>query len=156
MAIKKPLVITGGQIERLQPGDSVASADLFSRTNNNAGAIVIGQAVYVDGAGTVDLAQANTAGTKDVLGLVADLSIGAASSGGIQTDGLLTATTGQWDVVTGQVGGLTAGSKYYLDETTAGSLTTTPPSGVGEFVAPVGTALSTTEMEITILVTVKL
>lgn len=156
MATKQPLVITAGQIEQLQAGDNLASADLFQRTNNNAGAIVIGQAVYVDGAGTVDLAQANAAGTKDVLGLVADTSIAAAVSGGIQTDGLLTATTGEWDTVTGQVGGLTAGSIYYLDPTTAGGLTATAPTTVGQFVCPVGRALSTTEMEITILITVLL
>ena len=156
MATKQPLVITNGQIEQLQAGDNLASADLFPRTNNNAGAIVIGQAVYVDGAGTVDLAQANAAGTKDVLGLVADVSIANAASGNIQSDGLLTATTGQWDAVTGQVGGLTAGSLYYLDPSTPGALTATAPTAVGQFVCPVGRAMSTTEMEITILITVRL
>jgi hypothetical protein len=156
MAVKKPLVITGGQIEQLQSGDTIEHPGVFQRQNNNAGTVTIGQAVYVDGAGTVDLAQADAAGTKDVLGLVADVTIVAAASGGIQTDGVLAATTGQWDAVTGQVGGLTAGSKYYLDAATAGSLTATPPSGAGEFVAPIGIAMSTTEMEITILVTVKL
>lgn len=156
MALKQPLVVTGGQIEQLQPGDTIAHPTIFSRTNNNAGAIVIGQPVYVDGAGTVDLGQADVLGTSNVLGLVADLSIGAAATGGIQTDGLLTATTPQWDVVTGQVGGLTTGVRYFLDETTAGMLTTTAPSVAGEVVAPVGTALSTTEMEITIGTTVRL
>lgn len=156
MAVKPPLVITAGQIEQLQAGDSVASADLFNRTNNNAGAIVIGQPVYVDGAGTVDLAQADILGTSNVLGLVADTSIAAATPGGIQTDGNLTATTGEWDVVTGQVGGLTAGVKYFLDPATAGMLTTTATTTLGEVVAPVGTAMSTTEMEITISHTVRL
>ncbi|MHC4355558.1 MAG: hypothetical protein ACYS0H_22895, partial [Planctomycetota bacterium] len=114
MAVKKPLVITAGQVQQLQAGDSIEHPGLFNRTNNNAGAITIGQAVYVDGAGTVDLAQADAAATTKVLGLVADVSIAAAASGGITTDGVLTATTGQWDAVTGQVGGLTAGSQYWL------------------------------------------
>lgn len=156
MTVKKPLVITAGQVEQLQAGDSIEHPGLFTRTNNNAGAIVIGQAVYVDGAGTVDLAQADAAGTKDVLGLVADTSIAAAATGAIITDGVLTATTGEWDIVTGQTGGLTTGVKYFLDETTAGSLTTTAPTTSGDFVCPIGIAMSTTELEITILVTVKL
>ena len=156
MAVKKPLVITGGQIEQLQTGDTIEHPIVYQRQNANAGTINIGQAVYVSGAGQVDLAQANAAGTSDVLGLVADVTIATTANGGIQTTGKLVATTGQWDAVTGQVGGLTSGVKYYLDETTPGALTTTPPSGTGEFVAPVGKALSTTEMEVAILVTVKL
>lgn len=156
MAVKKPLVVTNGQVEQLQSGDSIEHPGILNRTNNNASPIVIGQAVYVDGAGTVDLAQADAASTTDVLGLVFDTSIAAAASGGITTDGVLTATTGEWDVVTGQVGGLTTGVKYWLSETTAGRLTTTAPTAVGDFVAPCGQALSTTEFEITIGHTIKL
>lgn len=150
MAVKKPLVVTAGQVEQLQSGDSIEHPGLYNRTNNNAGAIVIGQAVYVDGPGTVDLAQADALATSEVLGLVAETSIAAAASGGILTDGKLTATTGQWDAVTGQTGGLTSGARYYLDETTAGNLTATAPIADGEVVAPLGLALSTTEMEINI------
>lgn len=150
MAVKKPLVITAGQVQQIQAGDSIEHPGLYNRTNNNAGAIVICQAVYVDGAGTVDLAQADALATSEVLGLVFDTSIANAASGGILTDGKLTATTGEWDVVTGQVGGLTSGLRYYLDETTAGSLTLTAPILDGEVVAPIGVALSTTEMEINI------
>jgi hypothetical protein len=156
MAIKKPLVITAGQIEQLQSGDSVEHPGLFTRTNNNAGAITVGQPVYVDGAGTVDLALADAAATTHVLGLVADASIAAAASGGIQTDGVLTAATLDWDAVTGQVGGLTTGVQYYLDPTTPGNMTTTAPSATGDFVAPLGIAMSTTELEITIGHTIKL
>lgn len=156
MATKKPLVITSGQVEQLQAGDSIEHPGLFSRVNGNAGAIVIGQPVYVDAPGSVDLAQADAASTTDVLGLVADTTIPSAGSGGILTDGVLTATTGEWDVVTGQVGGLTSGVKYWLDPTTAGNLTTTAPTVVGDFVAPIGQAMSTTELEITIGHTIKL
>lgn len=150
MAVRKPLVIVNGQVQQLQAGDTIEHPDLYSRTNNNAGAIVIGQAVYVDGAGTVDLAQADALSTSEVLGLVADVSIAAAASGGILTDGRLVATTTQWDAVTGQTGGLTPGAKYYLSAATAGMLTTTAPNVDGNVVAPVGKALSTTEMEINI------
>jgi hypothetical protein len=58
----------------------------------------------------------------------------------------LTATTGEWDTVTGGSGGLTAGAQYYLSDTTAGRLTTTPPSTTGRYVVNVGRALSTTVM----------
>lgn len=156
MAIKKPLVMTNGQIEQLQAGDTLANPGVLTRTNGNAGAIILGQAVYSTGSGNVDLAQANAQGTIRVAGLVADLSIAAAASGSILVDGVLTATTGEWDAVTGQVGGLTDGADYFLSAATAGGLTTTAPTATGEFVVRVGHALSTTEMEIEIQQPIKL
>lgn len=160
MASRKPLVINSGQIQQLQSGDVldavVTEVDVVSLTNGNAGSIVIGMAVYSDADDSVDIAKADALATVEVLGLVQDTSIGAAASGLIQTDGVLTATTGQWDTVTGDSGGLTAGSVYYLDETTAGNLTLTAPTTVSQFVVRVGKALSTTEMEITITQPIKL
>ena len=160
MALRKPLVINAGQIEQLQAGDTldaiVSEVDIVSMTNNNASPIVIGAPVFCDAASGVDLAQADASGTVEVLGLVAEVSIGAASSGSIQTDGILAATTTQWDAVAGTTGGLTAGAIYYLDESTAGFLTETAPSSVSEFVARVGKGISTTEMEITISQPIKL
>ena len=152
MAARKPLVMNAGQVEQLQSGDTldatVAEVDVLDRTNGNAGAIVIGQPVYPDAAGSVDLAQADAAGTVEVLGLVRATSIASAASGSIQTNGVLTATTTQWDVVTGETGGLTAGAPYFLDPDTAGMLTQTAPGTAGDFVVRVGLALSTTEMMI--------
>jgi hypothetical protein len=156
MAIKKPLVITNGQIEQLQSGDQLQSNELIVRTNANASPIVIGQPVYVSGAGSVDLALADAQVTSRVLGLVAETSIAAAASGGIQTDGVIVATTGEWDTVTGETGGLTAGALYFLDPDIEGMLTQTAPTLSGDFVAEVGMALSTTELEISIRRTVRL
>ena len=157
MAVKKPLVLTNGELEQLQAADQVAQATIFNQDNANVNTVVIGTPVYATStAGEMDEAQADAAATKDVLGLVAEVSVAAAASGAVQSDGVLAATTAQWDAVTGDVGGLTAGTKYYLDESTAGMLTTTPPSGSGEFVAMVGMGLSTTEMEISIRSTIKL
>ena len=160
MALRKPLVMNAGQIEQLQSGDTldaiVSEVDVVSMTNNNASPIVIGSPVYCDAAGGVDLAQADASGTVEVLGLVADVSIGAAASGSIQTDGILSATTTQWDAVAGTTGGLTAGAIYYLDESTAGLMTEAAPSSVSEFVIRVGKAISTIEMEISISQPVKL
>ena len=127
----------------------------FEATNANAGAIVIGTPVYVSAAGSVDKAMADAMATKDVVGLVVDTSIASAASGDIQTGGLFTATTGQWDAVTGDTGGLTAGTQYFVDPDTAGLLTDTAPITADDFVCPVGIALSTTEMIIAIHQTVK-
>ena len=154
MALRKPLVIKDGLIEQIQSGDTLDAVcteiDVVSMQNNNAGTIVIGMAVYVDGAGTVDLAQADAAATIEVLGLVQPATITAAASGYIVTDGVLTATTDQWDAVTGDVGGLTAGAVYYLDPDTPGLLTTTATTTVGEYVVRVGKAISTLALEISI------
>jgi hypothetical protein len=152
MASRKPLVLNGGQIEQLQSGDTLNAScnevDSVIKTNDNAGAIVIGQPVYVKSNGNVDLARANAQGTVQVLGLVTNASVAAAGAANIQTDGVLTATTGEWDAVTGETGGLTPGAVYYLDDATAGMMTQTAPSAAGKFVVRVGVALSTTELDI--------
>lgn len=146
MTKKKPLVLTNGQIEQLQSGDQIDHRNTVSRDNDNAGAITIGQPVYATSGTNMDLAKADAQGTIRVLGLVEDISIAAAATGDVVVDGILTATTGQWDTVTGDVGGLTPGSDYFLDAATAGKLTKTAP-GTG-FVKRVGHALSATEFEL--------
>lgn len=160
MAARKPLVIASGQIQQIQSGDVldavVTEVDVISLTNNNVGAIVIGMPVYSDDADDVDKAQADAVATVEVVGLVQDVSIAAAGSGFIQTDGVLTATTTQWDAVAGTTGGLTAGAIYYLSAATAGNLTETAPTTTGQFVLRVGKALSTTDMEISVSQPVKL
>jgi len=154
MAARKPLVMVNGRIRQLQSSDTldavVSEVDVISQTNGNAGAIVIGTPVYTTVADTVDKAKADAYATSEVLGLVKDASVAAGQPGMIQTDGVLTATTGQWDAITGQVGGLTTGAIYFLSPTTAGHLTSTAPSATGQLVARVGKALSPTELEITI------
>jgi hypothetical protein len=117
---------------------------------------VICRAVYSNGNGTFSLAQANAVGTSKVLGLVYDTSILNTAAGLILVDGVMTATTGQWDVVTGGAGGLTAGSEYFLSPTTAGAITTTAPTADGQVVAPIGIAISTTKLRLGIKVTVLL
>jgi hypothetical protein len=154
MALRKPLVIVGGQIEQLQSGDTLdapqAGGDQIILTNDEIGAIVIGNVVYSDTNDGVKKAQANAAATKNVLGLVATTSISAAGTGAVMVAGVLTATTGQWDTVTGGSGGLVAGTKYYLDAATSGKMTSTAPTTVGQYVVELGVALSTTELMIKI------
>jgi len=156
MAQKKPLVLNGGQIEQLQSTDYIANNDIPQLTNGNAGSIVIGAPVYASAVNTVDKARANAVGTTNVIGLVYDASIAAASSGGVLMDGILSATTGEWDAVAGTTGGLTRDVIYYLSSSTAGLLTSTAPSSVGEFVVSVGIAISTTELKIEIQPRIKL
>jgi len=154
MALRKPIVVVDGLLQQLQSGDTldavVSEVDVVEMTNNEASAIVIGTPVYVESAGNVEKAQADASGTVEVLGLVRAVSIAASESGEIITDGILIATTGQWDTVTGDSGGLTAGTVYYLDPDTAGMLTTTAPTTGGDYVVRIGKALSTTDLEITI------
>ena len=160
MAIRKPLVMVAGQIQRLQSGDTIdapfTEVDVTTVTNGNAGSIVIGTPVYVSAADTVDKAQADAAGTMDAIGLVRDVSIASSSAGVIQTDGILAATTTQWDAVAGTSGGLSAGTFYYLDPDTAGKITATAPTTVGQFVVRIGQAISTTELEISFTDPIKL
>lgn len=159
MALVKPLTISAGQIQRLQAGDYLDPAgnpELVSLTNDNGDGAVICEPVFISAAGQFQKAQADAVGSSKVVGLVFDATISNAAAGFVRTDGVHTATTGQWDAVTGQSGGLTAGSEYYLSAATAGRLTTTPPSSDGEVVAPVGVALSTTAMRIGIKSTVLL
>ncbi len=124
------------------------TALLEPMTNSNASAIAIGRAVYVSGAAAVNLANANASGTVRAIGLVADTSIANGAVGNIATEGTVTATTTQWDAVTGQTGGLTSGARYFLSNTTAGALTTTAPTS--GYVVQVGIALSTTKIKLSI------
>ena len=154
MALRKPLVLVNGIPTQISSSDTLdavlAEVDQVSMANGEAGAIVIGTPTYISAANTVKKAQANASGTTDVLGLVRDTSVAAAAQASIQTDGQLTATTTQWDAVTGGTGGLTAGAVYYLSATTAGQLTTTAPTTAGQFVIRIGKAISTTIMDIQI------
>lgn len=151
MATRKPLVIISGQLQEIPSGDTLSTAssevDVVSKVNGNAGAIVKGTPVYASSATQVDKAGAASSGVKKVVGLVAQASIAAAASGLIQTDGILTATTAEWDAVAGTTGGLIFNTIYYLS-TTAGLITDTAPSASGNYVSAVGIALSTTELDI--------
>lgn len=152
-----PLVLAADPTQPLQAAtkqyvDTIAasSGTVHTKTNNGALPLYIGMPVHSSGVGTVARANANTATTSDLMGLTADLEIQPGQSGRIQTSGILTATTGQWDAITEQVGGLTEGATYYLHVAPSGRLTTTPPSTTGQYVVIVGIAVSPTQMFINI------
>jgi hypothetical protein len=116
-------------------------------TNNTGSSIVIGSTVYISAAGEITKAIANADAASLAVGVVS-ATIANSASGPVVTAGTVTATTGEWDTITGQSGGLTAAADYYLDNTTAGKITTTAP-GSG-YVQPIGHALSTTKLKVSI------
>jgi len=153
MAERKPLVIVNGQIQQIQAGDTlqgISNPAIVTLVNGNANAIVIGSPVYASAAGTVDLAQADDVNTSEVVGLVSDASVANGANGSIQTGGILTATTGQWDTITGETGGLVANTVYFLDPSAEGKLTVNAPTTDGHLVSRIGKGLSTTQLEIAI------
>lgn len=155
MATKKVLVLgASGHPEQLQPGDSISVAttttEVETLTNGGGSPAPIGTPVYISAADTFQSARANAFGTSQVEGLVYDVSIASSTPGQVATDGIVTATTGQWDAITGQTGGLTPGADYFLDPATAGRLTTTPPTTAGQVNTLVGRAKSTVDFHLQI------
>jgi hypothetical protein len=152
MALKKPLVIKNGQIQQLQSGDSLevplSGALEITLKNGNAGSITKCQTVYIDDNNSCDLAQADAIATSVVIGLVNEDSITTAETGQIAVDGIISATTEQWDAVAGTTGGLVAGTKYFLSSTDAGKITSTAPTTTSELVVLIGVAISTTELDL--------
>lgn len=150
MAIQKPLVIISGQIQQIPPGDTLSAAasevDVVSLT---AAATVVAQCpVYISAANTFNKAAAGASGTAKVFGFTQS-AVAISTAGLVQTDGVVSGTTGEWDAVAGTTGGLTAGTTYYLSAT-AGLITATAPSTVGSYVVSVGVAVSATDLEINI------
>lgn len=160
MPARKPLVIVNGQPQQLPAGDtldaSVSEVDVSSLTNSLASSVPICTPVYISGSNACLPARANAAAAAEIAGLVRDASIGTGAAGIVQTDGILNATTAQWDAVTGGTGGLTPGAVYFLSASTAGRITTTAPTATGEYVARVGRAFSSTALDISIEVPILL
>lgn len=154
MALRKPLVMNAGQIQQLQSTDSLdapqSGGDVVVQTNDEVGAIVIGTPVYNDANDGVKKGKADASSTSGIIGLMRDVSVASAATGAVQTNGVLTATTGQWDAAFGTTGGLVKGTRYYLSATTSGLGTATAPSTVGQNVVELGLGLSTTELLINI------
>lgn len=113
----------------------VTSGDKATYTNDNAGTISLGQAVYVSSADSVDLAKNDDTAKDDPIGLVCDATILTTADGQIQTDGL----------ALGVLSGATANDKYFLDST-AGDLTASVP-GSGKKVFLMGFAKNATDLQ---------
>ena len=155
MAVKKPLVLgTSGHPEVLQAADTILAntslTDTETLTNGGGSPAVIGSVVYVSASDTFQLAQANAVAPSKAYGVVFDASIAAAASGAVATDGIVTATTAQWDAVAGTTGGLAAGVDYFLSAATAGRLTSTAPSAAGQYNTYIGKAKNATDLSVNI------
>jgi hypothetical protein len=156
-------ILTSGQVNLAQLGSGTPAAGKYvdggsgawttivpateniSLTNNEATSFIVGNVVYTDTSATCKKAKADAAGTAGAIGF-ALTATAAAGTATVQTAGTISLTTGQWDAVTGQTGGLTAGALYFVDPTTAGKITTTAPNATGQFCMQVGRASSTTIM----------
>lgn len=132
--------ITKPQAQTLLNVADGAGPNNLALTNNNAGAITQGQAVYVDGSNTVDLADGSSTSTEakaSVIGLVNEASISASASGKIAVIGPVTVPSGV------QVGTWVAGDEVFLDEDTPGKLNNVAPGGLNEWWEVVGRCLDT-------------
>lgn len=141
---------------RVVAGTTVSTTSVSDNfTNAEAGTIVIGRVIYAHTVtDQIKLANGNSAATSPAVGLVLATSIASSASGAVAFDGVMAATTVQWDVVTGQTGGLTPGAKYFLSNITAGALTTTAPTT--GYLVGIGRAMSTTRLRIAIEPTIQL
>ncbi len=148
--IKKPLVLTDGEIEQLQPSDSLLPApNSLVLANGGMVDLSICTPVYVSAADEADVADSDS--LPNVIGLTAE-SIAMSATGAVQTDGKLTATKEEWDARTGQIGGLTPGATYYLGA--RGAVVSRPP--ITGFLTRLGIAVSLTDFEIKISRPIKL
>jgi hypothetical protein len=139
MATRKPLVLVSGEIQQLQAGDTLGGSSetgQLTLTNSDAASTAIGDIMYIFGADAVKKAKADAIGTTKGI-CVALAVIASASTGVFQFNGIVTGLTG-----------LTAGTTYYLSAATAGLMTSTPPSTLGQYVVRLGIAVSTTELDL--------
>jgi len=142
--------ITGANVTSGEDPGHTHTGTLETITNGSGALVRKCMALYATAAGFASTAKADAYLTSEVIGLADQNVIGIDGDGPMRTSGILEATTAQWDARTDSVGGLTEGVVYYLSKDTAGFLTTTAPSSVGEYVVRVGKALTTTKMLIEI------
>jgi len=99
---------------------------------------------------TVLPAQASDATSASVAGIAVTPGV-VGDPVKVQTHGVLTLTTAQWDRITGDTGGLVHGLTYFLSPGPSnGNLTGTEPTTPGDFSVQVGIGLSPTDMMIQI------
>lgn len=125
-------------------GTTSSAPDFASYENGDLITLTRGMAVCVVG-GKMYRATALPA-RHDAVGFVDEDSVPVGVTGRIQTDGIFTTTTLMWDAATGMVGGLSPEQPYYLTDT--GDIQPWPSTTAGNYIAPIGYALSSTSMRI--------
>lgn len=152
MALRKPLVLVGFDPYQLPDGDTLDAivtgigADLVNESANNLARCTPVCPGTGAGAGGFQPARANTVGTSRVIGLIGADQIGPGASGLIVNFGILSATTAQWNAITGQNNGLTPGAIYFLSDVVPFRLSTAPPLTTGDFLVRIGQALTPRQM----------
>lgn len=129
--------------------NSLKDKTIISLTNNEISLVRKCTPVYAIGSGFKKAASDNVISTKIIGILIEDTLAGA--SGIIQSNGIVTATVGEWNLVIEGGGSLVENTMYYLK---VGEISSTPPSS--GYIAPIGIALNTTQLKINVLNTVLL
>lgn len=150
MGVKRnSLVLKDGFIQELPVGDWVSEVNLPTALNGNAGTLPAGTPIYqTTTSDTIDSARANSFATSDVVGFLV-ASTATATQGTYQDSGRLKLTTAEWDAITGDTGGLVAGSTYWLSILQAGKMVKIAPSTTGVS-KKLGYAVTTEEFQIQI------
>lgn len=118
---------------------TVSSADTIESSYTAGEIIALNDALYISAANTASKALADNTSKSFVFGFAKAAAAAAASVAAI--------TSGQ----VGGFSGLTAGSRYYLDGTTAGAIASAAPTGAGKSVTQVGYAKNSTTLNIQFL-----
>ena len=142
-------VVEAGTLVNINTGGGGGSTT-FDATNKAGATVYKGMVVakHSSGAGYI-LGNATNDQAKAVGIATVDAADNAA--GTYQTDGIIDVT--DWTQATGAAT-LATNGRYYLD-TVAGKITTTPPTTAGNVVQYIGTALSTTALDISITQPIK-
>ncbi len=119
----------------------------FNAVNDEGGAVIAGNVVYMKTSGKIAKADADTAAAAALKIPVGMLKAGVddGKSVGVVFRGRLTLTLAEWDAVGTDALGLDPGAKYYMSGT-AGTITTTAPNTTGDTLFVVGVAISATTM----------
>jgi hypothetical protein len=122
-------------IDALNTGMSAGGGGPLDMTATAA--VAVGEVVYADSSGTCDLARCDNIATARAVGVVTTAA-GIGDTAEVATSGFV--EKAGW--------GLTTDSKYFLDPSTAGAITLTPTTTVGQVLVPVGIAVSSTKLKL--------
>jgi hypothetical protein len=129
---------------------TVQPPSLSAYTPSASQSFPIGTAVAQDASTPGSVIPADAGGGDIALACTLGIAIGAGVVDGgpvpVQYLGPVHLTTAEWDVITGQTGGLTAGSRYFTSHTDPGKLVKVTSITPGDFIVFVGTATSPTDL----------
>ena len=140
-------VTTGvGLLTELLPYGGAPGGESIEYTAEAAEDVLAGQPVYLDNDGKIRLAQASSALSSRVVGFAKDAALATFLCTFVSDSQVV---LGDWTSVVGATT-LQKGKTYYLSPLSAGEITDIPPSTEGTYVVKVGTAMTTTKLDIEI------